>query len=374
MKVCHINCNYVSTKLHQTMIEHLGRYEIDSHVFVPISDKTECIVNINRNVRAVKCFKTWHRYFFYYKQKRIFNAIVSTFEVESFDLIHAYTLFTDGNIAYQLKKRYGKPYVVAVRDTDINTFFKKRIYLRKRGVKILVNADKVFFLSKAVKNEFLAKYISQKERKILESKIHIIPNGIDDYWLENIRLTNDFDQIHSKEFRIIYAGVINKNKNIVQICKALELLRSKGWQGNLCVVGRVRDESEKSKIMAYPFVQVIQSQPKDSLRELYCQNDIFVMVSHAETFGLVYAEALTQGLPVIYTRGQGFDMQFPEGYIGYSSSDTDVEELSNKIIECYDNISSLRHNAIDSCQVFSWDKICKEYSEIYRSILDSCGE
>jgi len=42
------------------------------------------------------------------------------------------------------------------------------------------------------------------------------------------------------------------------------------------------------------------------------------MPSITETFGLVYAEALSQGLPVLYTRGQGFDRQFEEGEVGYA--------------------------------------------------------
>lgn len=40
------------------------------------------------------------------------------------------------------------------------------------------------------------------------------------------------------------------------------------------------------------------------------------MPSHKETFGLVYAEAMSQGLPIIYTKNQGFDGQFPDGYVG----------------------------------------------------------
>lgn len=40
---------------------------------------------------------------------------------------------------------------------------------------------------------------------------------------------------------------------------------------------------------------------------MFAESDIFVMVSHSETFGLVYIEALSQGLPILYTRGQGID-------------------------------------------------------------------
>ncbi|HGK7332802.1 TPA: glycosyltransferase [Streptococcus suis] len=56
------------------------------------------------------------------------------------------------------------------------------------------------------------------------------------------------------------------------------------------------------------------------------------MPSFHESFGLVYAEAMSQGMPVIYTRGQGFDGQFEEGVVGFSVDCIDEVEISNKII------------------------------------------
>ena len=37
---------------------------------------------------------------------------------------------------------------------------------------------------------------------------------------------------------------------------------------------------------------------------------VFAMPSIFETFGLVYLEALSQNLPVVYTKGQGIDGMF----------------------------------------------------------------
>ena len=41
------------------------------------------------------------------------------------------------------------------------------------------------------------------------------------------------------------------------------------------------------------------------------------MPSRYETFGLVYGEAMSQGLPIIYSKGQGVDGYFKEGTVGY---------------------------------------------------------
>lgn len=51
---------------------------------------------------------------------------------------------------------------------------------------------------------------------------------------------------------------------------------------------------------------------KKQLREAFSISDIFVMPSKPETFGLVYVEALSQGLPILYAKGEGFDGYFDE--------------------------------------------------------------
>ena len=56
------------------------------------------------------------------------------------------------------------------------------------------------------------------------------------------------------------------------------------------------------------------------------------MLSIMETFGLVYAEAMSQGLPIIYTKGQGFDEQFDEGKVGYHADCFNIEEIVKRII------------------------------------------
>ena len=92
------------------------------------------------------------------------------------------------------------------------------------------------------------------------------------------------------------------------------------------------------------------------------------MPSHTETFGLTYAEAMTQGLPVIYTRGQGFDGQFSEGTVGYSVNSCDAAELAENIVKICEHYPELSKNCVQSVQRFQWDKIVQEYLRIYTEI------
>ena len=94
------------------------------------------------------------------------------------------------------------------------------------------------------------------------------------------------------------------------------------------------------------------------------------MPSHTETFGLVYAEAMSQGMPVIYTRGQGFDGHFEDGVIGYSVSDYDADELVEKIISIIENHENISTRCLEKVDRFNWNKIAEEYKEVYGTIAD----
>lgn len=370
MNVLHINCNYISSALHQTMIEHLNKLGVESKVFVPTYDASIATIVPNENVCVAECFHQIDRVVFDYKQKKIFKRVQQEYDIQRFDCIHAYTLFTDGNCAMRLSSTYGIPYVVAVRNTDIFDFLRMRPYLRNRALRILKGASAVFFLSKAYKAIVYEKYIPAYMKEELNRKSLIIPNGIDQYWHDNAyyRKKREADWIKRKEIKIVFAGRINKNKNIDTIQNALSILHNKGWKTRLTIAGRIEDKNEFTKITNYPNTEYVGNLGREELIEIYRKSDVFVMVSYTETFGLVYAEAMSQGLPIVYSRGQGFDGQFQEGIVGFgadSKSPKDVAEAIEKIVFNYMSISA---NASEMFRIFSWETITKKYLEVYRSL------
>ena len=89
------------------------------------------------------------------------------------------------------------------------------------------------------------------------------------------------------------------------------------------------------------------------------------MPSKHETFGLVYAEAMSQGLPVIYTKGQGFDGQFPEGEVGFSVAYDDPEEIAMRVKEIIADYGSISKRAVANVHRYDWKGIAQDYSELY---------
>lgn len=372
MRILHINCNYIGTTLHQLMVEELDSLGLENEVFVPTYDKNIAVIKPNDNVQVAECFNKCDRLIFDYKQRKIIKAIEATYDISKFDLIHAYTLFTDGCVARFLSEKYKIPYVVAIRNTDVNDFLKKMVYLRRRGLKTLINAEAVFFLSNAYKEIVFSKYIPRRYYYIMQ-KVFVIPNGIDEFWFKNEFKNKKIDS-NSKVIELIYAGGIDKNKNIEMTQSAMKLLHNFGITTHLTVIGKNKDERVYRKLIHDNAITVLPPVNKQQLMQLYRKADIFVMPSFTESFGLVYAEAMSQGLPIVYSAGQGFDGQYPEGIVGYSVNPHSAKSIAEAIQQILLNKSEISSRVVQCARKFNWKEIAKQYKSIYLRIGVSTKE
>ena len=303
--------------------------------------------------------------FYMLKLQRISVKCRRRFEDTPIDIIHGNMLFCDGYICRKLSNSMNIPYCVSVRDTDINSKFLWKIpWIKRMGLRNIANASAIFFLSKKYQDKLIAKVPKEYKESILNNSF-IIPNGIDDYYLKNVvyREDTELDII-----RLIFVGKISKRKNLEATIAACRILIGSGKQVELNVVGPIVDRDYEVIMKDAPFVKYSGVCNKEQVLEHLRKSDIFVMPSHTETFGLVYLEAMTQGLPVIYTRGQGFDGQFPEGTIGYAVNDRSPEDIAEKVISIISDYSQLSRNATMYASEYSWGRSVRRFMEIYRMI------
>ncbi|MCK9218185.1 MAG: glycosyltransferase family 4 protein [Firmicutes bacterium] len=365
MKILHINSYYSTSNFYKNLYDSQKEHglNIDVYVFVSTSDDVSKL-KLGNYTTISKNHGKYDRYIFHLKHLKILSDIQTKFDIRKYSILHAHSLFSNGYIAYKLKQKYNTPYIVAVRNTDVNLFFKKIFYLRKTGINILRNAEKIMFLSEPYKKETIDKLIPYKYKKEIADKSIVIPNGIDKYWLEN-KLK---ERIIPNDNRIglVYAGQINDNKNIETTIKACELLMEQGYDITYKIIGKIMDKRYIDIIKGYSFIEYIPYCRKEKLINHYRNSDIFIMPSEHETFGLVYAEAMSQGLPVIYSRGQGFDGQFEDGLVGYSVQYNSPEEIAKKVIVIINNYESISQNCINKVDKFNWNKIADKYIEIYK--------
>lgn len=315
------------------------------------------------------CYNGCVRYFFPLKHRAVFASCKKKIpSLGHYDIAHAHSLFSNGYIAYQIKRQFGVPYIVTVRNTDLNNFFGKIPLFIPLGVRLLREAARVVFISEAYRDETLQLYIPEKQREGIWNKSVVVPNGIDLFWHQSpFSAKEAYD---GKRLRVLTIGAINRNKNQVAVAQALGILEAQGYEVDYTVVGVVEDAKVECELKQYPFVTMQPPQPKERLIEYYRCADIFVLASYTESFGLVYAEALSQSLPIIYTEKQGFDRQFANGFVGYSTK-TDPGSIAEAIQKVVLQYGELQSHCVAGSRCFDWKRIALTYDALYNGIVDS---
>lgn len=374
MEVLHINSNYLTSRLHENLVGKLDSKGINNTIFMPIKNekKAEFLYESKHAVHAPVTFRDMDKYIFTYKQRKIRKKLIDTVNVSEFDMVHSHTLFTDGYVAYQLYKKYNIPYLVTVRGhTDIKQFFKLRFNLRGIGRKILSSAARIVFLSESNRKELLNDYINNDDLRadILDKSV-VLPNGIDDFWFENEGQPKQLPK--NRPLRVIYVGKTMRLKNLLGTVRALNCLKkAHGIDSIYTSIGQELDKSYAKEVrseveMTY---HELAARPREELITHYRENDLFIMPSFSETFGLVYPEAMSQGLPVIYTKEQGFDGQFEDGLVGYPVDPRSSEDIVDKIIMILNNYEDISKETLKSYKKFNWEDISYEYLDLYKEIV-----
>lgn len=362
MKVLHV-CSYYGDKFYEKMLEKQILNRIDAQIYFPRKIGTT-FDRSDVHVTTQAIFDKLDRIFFNRKINKSYKYLLNSLNVTEFDCIHAHTLFTDGAVALKLKTNLRLPYVITVRNTDINYFFKYRINLWKQGRDILSNASKIICLSKTYKMKLIEIYKKMGwDAESIDKKIEIIPNGVDDYFLEN---KNSNCKVPDSPIKILTVGIISKNKNQLKVCQAIE---SSGYEYEYIIVGKAKQKRYLKKIMSYDFVNIIPFLSKEKLISYYRSCDIFVLVSKLESFGLVYVEAMSQNMPLIFSENQGFNGQFNQGSVGYSVDSSDELEIAKKIEKILSNRKKFSKN-FSKVDKFSWENIVFKQTKIYQEIIN----
>ena len=385
MHILHISNSYGGTKVYENLYTQLDKLGVRQTVFVPLNAANHSRVGnqmIDFQTEGSKIIystvlKPRHRIFYMAKIKAIVKDLKISVDLESIDAIHASTLCLDGAVAYKLHQETGIPYMCAIRNTDVNNYYKIFVWRKRFFSKILEAASKIIFISPKYKENFLGEILPTSVRKMIEERVLVIPNGVSEVFLANKSTEH---KVYEGELNLIFVAAFYKGKGLVETIKAVELLRSKGYKITLNAIGkglpnRPHDSEYEAQVEAlakgkdWIKIQAFKK-PEEIIAEMR-QANAFVMVSKPETFGLVYVEALSQHLPIIYVQGQGFDGYYPDGFVGYSAEAGNAENIAEKIENLIKNYYSIA-NSVESLNLdedFDWGNIGKKYLSIYDTLI-----
>lgn len=374
-KVLHVVNNFFGTYLYSELFSALAKKKVDQTVIVfsrkgqetKFENRSELpgIKIININIKSV------YRFHSKLQAKKVIRVLEmnKSINFKSFDKVIAHTLCANGSVAFELFKKYHIPFVVAIRNSDINFAYKYFYYLRKYYNRIVKNAEKIVCLSPASEARVKDSFIGLS--RLIVNKTYIIPNGINKVFFDNTPLPKS-KIANDKTFKFIFIGDITFNKQIFKLIHYVSKLKSEGVKTHLDIVGRKR-RGMKNYIYYQLFLKHIKDRlfieyhgflnDKEKILQKLNENHCFIMLSRYETFGLVYIEALSQGLPVIYSKGQGIDGFESLKSVAYGIKS--YEEFKKAFIEIRKQFNLKSEEAIKVANEFSWTRI----SEIYSNVL-----
>ena len=370
MHILQLNSYFSDNHLYKEIFRRIDK-EHSQTVFVPQgkNSKVEGIELQNGEIHFANICTPLDRFLYFRKIHKAFSALLDL-NVKA-DFIHAHNLFTDGVLAYKYKKKYGTNYIVAIRLTDIFLQYKYFIYRRPLANKVLKNASKIVFISPIQVEQVLSFFKDERLKQEIKDKAVVIPNGINSYWLDN-KVTEQHTQ--SEVLNLLFVGRIVKVKNVFRQLEAVNKLSQKGVPVKLRIIGgKYHHEPDYYN----EFLEAIKDNvnveylgeiwDKDIIRKEYQRADMFLMPSISELFGLTYIEAISQNVPVIYSKNTGI-MPYLEGK-AYAEM---VDQLSvDSIAEGIEKLSARLSNLgvfSDFADDYNWDNIVSKYKDIYDSV------
>lgn len=351
----HINSYFLSNKIHHNFYKTITRHRQDKFLIPVYKEFRKDHID---EVSVDYVFTGIDKQLFFTKFFKIFYLIYKKGLTSGYDYIHAHTLISDGIAAYMLSRITNKKFVVTVRSTDVGYFIKKSSVFQHIAKKILSKASMVFFVSPSYKE-----IIKKLYPKLDHTKFYMLPNGIDDFWIENASEKTIADK-EFKTLNILFVGQIIKRKKLDLLIDFVKKYDDRKY--NLTIVGKNTlnldfDEIAKGVKHGNTINYLGEIKDRNELLKIYRSNDIFALISYAETFGVVYIEALTQGLPIIYKRDDGVFGYFEEGQVGCSCDHRSLEELKEKVETIVSDYDTITNNTTKTIRNFEWEHLVKQY-------------
>lgn len=287
--------------------------------------------------------------------KKVFKAAVK--EHGKPDIIH--THFADISlIASSTAKKHKIPIVMTEHSSKMNS-------------KELTKSD-IVFAKKAYKDADLllsvSKPLSENIKKLTGYKSLCIPNIVD-------TKTFCFNERENENiFRFVCAGSLIERKNIGLVIDAFLQIQKKYNNIQLIIIGDgPLKKTFEEKINCYNKNDNIKLKGLCSRKEMakfFNESDCFVLASKAETFGVVYIEAMSTGLPVIASKCGG-----PEDFINESNGILVEVDNKQQLVSAMEQMILNKHfynrKEISECakKNFSPETISDHLTKAYKSLM-----
>jgi len=312
----------------------------------------------NRLIEKILSFRTYKRL-----QKQMYAQIEK--EQGKPDLVHVHVAMKAGILALYLKKKYQLPYVVTehwsgyFKDSTPNVYTGNWL-LNRLNKKVLQEASILFPVTEnlgiTINNNFVS------------VKYEVIPNVVD----TDLFSYNSFTP---ERTRFIHPSGMDNNKNPTGILHACALLKQRGYDFELFMVGKLDDSllNLANELDLYKnnvtFKEAIFY--TEVAKEMKASSAL-ILFSNVESLPCVILEALCCGLPVLSSKVGGIDevIDIENGVLVEKGNIEQFANAMSKLIDEYDmyNRESITQKASAR---FNYNVVGKQYLDQYKKVIDT---
>lgn len=209
-----------------------------------------------------------------------------------------------------------------------------------------------------------------------QARIHVIPNATSEVFSNQIKAETP-DQP-----TVLFVGYFRPEKNLIGLIRAFAMVVERIPEARLRLVGApTRDDSayyeavqqEIARLGSRDRVDVVGRLPQPAVATEMANASLLVLPSLQENFGLVLAEAMATGTPVVATRVGGVPFVVRDGETGLLVRPDDVDDLARKLIQLLqDHKARARMGALArefATKRYCGDAIATDTMEVYRQVL-----
>ena len=365
----HFSNNYVSSKVHGSLVAALCKLFGKQYVFVPIRRQSDVGVNDLRQLEVDVNYYRYPNFLRYLPFAKVFFIFLRSLVKFNPSIIEhvrnsgclAHNLWSDGVPVFLLSTIYRFRYVVVVRNTDINLFIPRLPHYRWLVGLIIKRSEGLVFVSPAHKKRF-----EQRWPDLFASarKVEVIPNGVGEFWHRN-KVTKSI----KRPVSACFVGKFDENKNLTRLVEAAGMCFARDSAFRLVLVGGTEKEflsvTALRAVPDYVDIRGYLTSPQ-ALAEILQRCRVFVMPSLRETFGLVFIEALSQGCSLVCSKGEGIDGFFDSECVQpvAPTSSKEIYKAMERMLSSYEEGCSIdwMHEQLDH---FAWPTIAVKYNRLY---------
>ncbi|MBA3876669.1 MAG: hypothetical protein C0498_07000 [Anaerolinea sp.] len=258
-----------------------------------------------------------------------------------FDVIHAHTGLPDGLAAGALADALGVPLLTTEHDSSTPCRLKDpAMAAAYRG--LMRPGRAVVAVSRALAGKIAERLGPDAGR------IPVVPNVLP---VDTFRIHPDADRDPNE---LLWVGTRKESKGSDTLLRAFALLHGERPAVRLRLIGRASSEADEARLVAFAgalgIADAVRFEPptdRAGVAEAMARAALFIHPSPWETFGIVAAEALAMGLPVVATPSGGVEeIVGHDGQFGAIARDHDPASLAEAVAAALDRRSAFEPAAL----------------------------